>query len=143
MTLISRINRFSLFKKKSPDQVRFDRLAKLDESPIERLFWQTGYRHLSRLGHFTPQVKIGPYRVDFVLDNIPGVSLLKIVIELDGHEFHSTPEQRNYDTERDRYLLRRGWQVVRFTGSQINGNCVACVNEVAGLVREWSKWLKC
>ncbi len=46
MTLISRINRLSIFKQKDPkgsDQVRFERLAKRLESPIERLFWQTGY----------------------------------------------------------------------------------------------------
>ncbi len=137
------INRLPWVKKKSPDQVRFERLAKRLESPIERLFWATGYKRLSKLGHFTPQVKIGQYRVDFILDNIPGVDLLKMVIELDGQNFHSTPEQRNYDTERDRYLLRRGWQVVRFTGSQINGNCGACVSEVETLVREWSRWLRC
>ena len=143
MALINRINRLPFFKKKSPDQVRFERLAKLCESPIERLFWATGYRRLSRLGHFTPQMKIGPYRADFVLDNIPGVDLLKMVIELDGQEFHSTPEQRDYDTKRVRYLQRRGWQVVRFTGSQINGNSVACVQELEGLIRELSKWLRC
>ncbi len=142
MTLISRINRLSFFKEKSPDQVRFDRLFKICESHIERLFWQMGYQYLSRLGRFTPQVKIGPYRVDFTLTNIPGVDLLKMVIELDGQDFHSTPEQRNYDTERDRYLMRRGWQVVRFTGSQINSDCIACVSEVESLVREWSKWLR-
>lgn len=142
MTLISRINRFFLFKRKDPEQVRFVRLLKLCESPIERLFWATGYNHLSRYGHFKPQAKIGPYRVDFTLTNIPGVVLLKMVIELDGQDFHSTPEQRDYDTKRERYLQRGGWQVVRFTGSQINGNCMACISEVEGLVREWAKWLR-
>lgn len=138
-----RINRLPFFKQKDPDQVRFDRLAKRLESPIERLFWQTGYKNLSRLARFTPQQKIGPYRVDFILDNIPGVSLLKVIIELDGQEFHSTPEQRDYDTKRVRYFQRRGWQVIRFTGSQVNGNCLACVQETEGLIREWSKWLRC
>lgn len=137
------INRLPWVKQKDPDQVRFDRLAKLCESPIERLFWQTGYKCLSRYGHFTPQVKIEGYRADFVLDNIPGVPFLKMVIELDGQDYHSTPEQRNYDTERDRYLMRRGWQIIRFTGSQVNGNCAACVREVEGLVREWARWLRC
>jgi very-short-patch-repair endonuclease len=129
-------------KRKNPDQVRFDRLTKRLESPIERRFWAHGYGRLSGLGHFTPQVKIGQYRVDFALTNIPGVELLKVVIELDGQEFHSTPAQRNYDTERDRYLLRRGWQVVHFTGSQINRDCEGCVLETAYMVREWGRWLR-
>ena len=142
MTLISRINRLSFFKQKSPDQARLERLAKRLESPIERLFWQTGYKYLSKWGHLTPQTKIGPYRADFTLTNIPGVDLLKLVVELDGQEFHSTPEQRDYDTKRERYLMRHGWQVVRFTGSQVNGNCMACVSEVESMVREWSRWLR-
>lgn len=140
MTLISRL---PWIKQKSPDQVRFDRLLKLCESHIEDVFWQTGYERLSRWGHFTPQVKIEKYRADFVLDNIPDVPLLKMVIELDGHDFHSSPEQRDYDTERVLFLQCRGWQVVRFTGRQINCNCDACVRKVEGLVRKWAKWLRC
>lgn len=134
---------FNLFKrKKNPDQRRFDRLAKRLESPIEKRFWAHGYRHLSPLGIFTPQMKIGGYRVDFSLTDIPGVDLLKIVIELDGHDYHSTPAQRNHDTARDRTLLKGGWQVVRFTGSQINRNVEGCVLETTALVQEWARWLR-
>lgn len=143
MTLISRVNRLPWITQKDPNQVRFERLGKKCESHIERIFWATGYERLSRWGHFTPQVEIGPYRVDFALTNIPGVSLLKMVIELDGHDSHSSPEQCDYDTKRVRYFQRRGWQVVRFTGRQINGNCLACIRETEGLIREWSKWLRC
>ncbi len=124
---------------RDPDQARYKRLSKLLESPIERLFWANGYKPLSRLGQFTPQVKIGPYRVDFTWTNIPGAPRLKVVIELDGHEFHSTPQQRNNDTERIRKLQKLRWQVITFTGSQINGDCLACVRETADLVREWSR----
>ena len=146
MTLISRVNRISWGKRRSPkgpDQVRFDRLAKLCESPIERLFWQTGYKRLSRMGHFTPQQKIGPYRADFVLTDIPGVPLLNVVIELYGYKYHSTPEQVTRDAERVRALQRARWQVVIFWGFEINGNCMACVRRTEFLVREWSKWLRC
>jgi len=137
------ISRLPWSKENDPEQVRFERLLKLCESPIERLFWQTGYRRLSRIGHFAPQTKIGPYRVDFTLTNIPGVPLLKMVIELEGHEYHSTPKQRNYDTKREWYLMHRGWQVGTFTGARINRECRACVLEVEGLIREWARWLRC
>ncbi len=116
-------------------QVRYDRLAKILESPIERAFWSNGYKPLSTLGQFTPQVIIRPYRVDFALTNIPGVPLLKVVIELYGHEFHSTPQQRNNDTERIRKLQKLRWQVITFTGSQINSDVRGCVRETADLVR--------
>ena len=131
-------NRFKL-KRKDPDKARFDRLSKRLESPIERRFWAHGYGPLSALGRFTPQLRVEGYRVDFALTNIPDTQLLKVVIELDGHDFHSSPEQRNYDTERDRYLLRRGWQVIRFTGSQINRDCEGCVRETVESVREWGR----
>jgi very-short-patch-repair endonuclease len=127
---------------KDPDQVRFDRLAKRLESPIEQRFWAHAYGSLSALGRLTPQVSVEGYRADFVLTHIPGVDLLKVVIEIDGHDYHSTQEQRNYDTARDRVLLKAGWQVVRFTGSQINRDVEGCVRETVGLVRGWTRWLR-
>jgi very-short-patch-repair endonuclease len=86
-------------------------------------------------------VKVEGYRVDFALTDVPGVPLLNVVIELDGHDYHSTQVQRNNDTARDRRLMRAGWQVVRFTGSQINRDCAGCVRETVALVKEWRKWL--
>ena len=130
------------FIKRDPDQIRYDRLVKLLESPIERIFWANGYKPLSTLGQFTPQTKIGEYRVDFTLTNIPNVPLLKVVIELYGHEFHSTPQQINNDTERVRKLQKLRWQIITFTGSQINGDVQRCVRETADLIREWSRWLR-
>ncbi len=133
------------FIHRDPDQIRYDRLAKLLESPIERLFWANGYKYLSRLGQFAPQTKIGVYRADFTLTNIPGVPRLKVVIELDGHEFHSTSQQRNNDTERIRKLQKLRWQIITFTGSQINSDVRGCVRETADLVRgfrELFRWLR-
>ena len=138
MALIDRFIR----KRKDPDAVRFDRLAKRLESPIELRFWAHGYRHLSALGRFTPQVQLGALRIDFALTDIPGVPLLNIAIELDGHDYHSSPAHRNHDTQRDRILMMAHWQVVRFTGSQINRDCEGCVLETIALVREWSRWLR-
>lgn len=129
-------------KRKDPGQVRFDRLAKRLESPIEQRFWAHAYGPLSTIGKFTPQVKLGALRVDFALTDIPDVPLLNIAIELDGYDYHSSPDQRNYDTQRDRILLMARWQVVRFTGSQINRDCAGCVRETVDLVRSWRRWLR-
>lgn len=136
------IDRLKKWREPDPDKARFDRLAKRLESPIEGQFWTSAYVPLSALGRFTPQVRVEGYRVDFALTNIPGVDLLKVVIELDGHDYHSTPEQRDHDTVKDRDLMKSGWQVVRFTGSQVNRDCAGCVRETVDLVRTWSRWLR-
>lgn len=122
-----------------PERARYNRLAKLLESPLERVFWRGAYNRLSTIGQFAPQTQIRGYRADFVLTHIPNVPLLKVVIELDGQDFHSTPEQRAHDTRRDRVLMKAGWQVIRFTGSQVYGDCNDCVREVVDLVRVWSR----
>lgn len=128
--------------KKDPHQARFDRLAKRLESPIEQRFWAHAYGPLSSLGIFTPQHNTAGYRLDFALTNIPGVSLLKVAIELYGYEYHHKPDDVLYDAKRKRILQRNGWQVVTFRGSEINSDCEGCVRETAGLVREWSRWLR-
>ena len=128
---------------RDPDQARYKRLSKLlDNSHIERSFWANGYKPLSTLGQFVPQVKIGPYRVDFTLTNIPGVPRLKVVIELDGFDYHSSPSQFTRDAKRTRDLQRAGWKVIRFTGAEINGDVRGCVRETADFVRDWSRWLR-
>ncbi len=123
------------FIKRDPDQIRYDRLVERLESPIEIAFWANGYKPLSALGQFAPQTKIGEYRVDFTLTNIPGVPQLKVVIELDGYNYHRTAEQFATDTSRNRALQIAGWQVIRFTGAEINGDVRGCVRETADLVR--------
>ncbi len=66
------------------------------------------------------QVKIGPYRVDFMLDYEEWRGLPKLIVECDGHDFHErTKAQAERDKSRDRYLVGRGFRVVRFTGAEI------------------------
>ena len=129
-------------KRKDPAQARLERLAKLLESPIETLYWTHGYKYLSRYGCFEPQTEIGPYRADFTLTRIPGVKLLKVVIELDGHEHHKSQEQRNYDEARKQDFQLDGWRVIVFTGSKVYGDCNWCINRTVQLVRLWSWQLR-
>jgi very-short-patch-repair endonuclease len=53
-----------------------------------------------------------------------------IVIELDGHDYHSSKDQRNYDYERENNLKLEGYHVIRFTGSQVFKNPFDCVEKV-------------
>jgi hypothetical protein len=70
------------------------------------------------------------YRVDFILKDA------RLIIELDGHAFHSTPEQLENDAIRQRYLTRAGYTVIRFTGREINRDAAACVSEVREIYKE-------
>lgn len=70
-----------------------------------------------------PQRQIGTYHVDFLLtqNNIGPDSLLRpLVVELDGHDFHDKDKrQRSYEKARDRFLVKEGYRVIHFTGSDV------------------------
>ena len=77
------------------------------------------------------QAQIGIYRVDFVIASHRGRSPRRVVIECDGHDFHEkTKEQAARDKQRDRYLQRMGFKVLRFTGSEIWRDAAKCAAEV-------------
>ncbi len=79
---------------------------------------------------FGDKGKHGRYRVDFILKDA------RLIIELDGHNYHSTPEQLEKDAIRQRYLTRAGYSVICFTGREINRNAAACVEDVRTIYRE-------
>jgi len=67
------------------------------------------------------------YRLDFAFllyENINHKSELvkKVAIECDGQEYHSSSNQFKQDRERVRKLQKNDWDVIRFSGSQINKN---------------------
>jgi len=70
-----------------------------------------------------PQFKIGKYRVDFLVTCIGWSDtppMKSVVVELDGHEFHDRDQrQRSYEKARDRFLLKAGYPVLHFTGSDV------------------------
>jgi very-short-patch-repair endonuclease len=83
----------------------------------------------------SPQHQIGDYHVDFaiILNNVPDEQI-KIVVECDGHDFHEkTKEQAGRDKKRDRELQIAGWKVLRFTGSEIWRDHLACGADVGAL----------
>jgi len=99
------------------------------ESPIERQFYNA-MGHDSRL---EPQHEIlangHHYRADFAIPS------MKIVIELDGHEYHKTKEQRTNDARRERDLQSEGWHVIRFTGTEIANSARDCASETFKFMR--------
>jgi very-short-patch-repair endonuclease len=94
-------------------------------TPIEKAFWEAAQ---GRIRDLQPQRWIDRYRVDFC---IPSKML---VIELDGHAYHSTKEQRQRDASRQRHLQQLGWTVIRFTGSEIHSSVASCVQQVFSII---------
>lgn len=98
------------------------------ESPVEKLFWDQASWLIRGLW---PQVEAGPYRMDF------GLKGTNIGIEIDGHDYHKTKQQRTRDAERQRYLEYEGWRIVRFTGSEVYRNSRGCAREAKVIIYKW------
>jgi len=85
-----------------------------------------------------PQARIGKYRADFALvrmfqgpyaheDEFDG----PLIIECDGKAFHdANNEQLTRDRKRDRDMTLAGYQVLRFTGSELHRDPMACARQV-------------
>lgn len=98
------------------------------KSPIEKQF----FLQARRMGiDLEPQHEVYAagkrYRIDFVYPGKP------IAIELDGHDYHKTKEQRTADAQRERALQSMGWTVIRFTGTEIYHDTQKCVLETIRL----------
>ena len=78
------------------------------------------------------QKKVLGYRADFLLENEVGAML---VVECDGHDFHErTPAQAQHDRSRDRKMQASGHFVMRFTGSEIYRDPLACALEAGEFI---------
>lgn len=54
----------------------------------------------------------------------------KIIIECDGHQFHQkTKEQVKHDNEREYDLKMAGYEILRFSGSQIYNEPLKCAED--------------
>lgn len=82
---------------------------------------------------------IGQFEVDFAVF-VKGFwsNPLMLAVECDGHDYHrKTKGQARYDYKRDRWLMSMGWQIMRFTGSEIWRDPVACAEEVGNFISDF------
>src|SRR3989344_9347956 len=83
-----------------------------DETPEEKALWDKLRR--KNLGHkFSRQYSAGPYILDFYCPE------KRLAIELDGSHHL---ENKDYDVERDEYLLLNDIKVLRFWNREVNVN---------------------
>lgn len=97
------------------------------QSPAEILFWNAASALLPGLVRQFHIVGTR-YHFDFALPE------KMIGIEIDGHQWHSSRQQRQHDSQRDRILQGLGWKVLRFTASEVTRNADACAEEVLTLI---------
>lgn len=71
-----------------------------------------------------PQYRVGKYEADFWIKDTD------FLVECDGYDAHKTKEQIAYDYERERALMKEGYRIIRFTGTEINKNPDNCCKEI-------------
>lgn len=77
---------------------------------------------------FRRQYPIGRYIVDFCC---PG---MKLVIELDGGQ-HNEIKNNSQDTERDNFLLREGFRVLRIWNNDLDKNLDGVYQKIVELLK--------
>ena len=103
--------------------VRTGEVLDLCESEFERTFG----RELLNLGYrLRPQVPVGDYRIDFVIE---GHNDRRLAVELDGDKYHG-PEHWSDDMRRQKALERLGWTFWRCWGSNWIGDPHACLQDL-------------
>lgn len=105
------------------DRVVRDRARELrrGQTDAEGLLWQVLRRRGLEGYRFRRQQPIGPYIGDFVCMSE------RLVVELDGEQ-HA--ERRERDLERDAYLERQGFRVLRFWNREVFEDCSAVADGI-------------
>ena len=94
-----------------------------DSSPLEeKMYLEMKKREIAAERQFYVKVERRFYCLDF------GIFCKKgdIDVECDGEKYHTLPEALTRDRERNNELTSFGWQVLRFTGKEINQTMENC-----------------
>ncbi len=76
--------------------------------------------------HVTPQVKVGAFSIDMVVE---GENDRRLAIELDGDKYHP-PEKWMEDWQRQRVMERVGWKFWRCWGSSYTVDPEGCIDDL-------------
>lgn len=131
-----------------PENLMFITLCNIDysdcKSPIEVIFkfaydliqCDEGFPDFSIYPQYEINIEGKKYIADFVFIAEESIASgiynykYKLVIECDGHKFHEkTKEQVAYDNEREYAFKMAGYDVIRFSGSQIYNNPFRCAKQ--------------
>jgi very-short-patch-repair endonuclease len=93
------------------------------DSPFER---EVGARLLELGYRLRPQVRVGSYRIDFVIEDTEDH---RLAVELDGDSYHG-PDKWVSDLYRQRALERMGWRFWRCWGSHWRADPNGCFQDL-------------
>lgn len=92
------------------------------ESPIEKRLGEA----FAKLGLYPKlQHQIGIFRVDFAFPEI------KLVVECDGHSYHTGARNWKKNEYRQRRIEQEGWVFERFQGWLVYRHALACASKIA------------
>jgi very-short-patch-repair endonuclease len=103
------------------------RKLRREMTPAETTLWkELRTNKLSGL-HFRRQQIIHGYIADFYCHQH------ELIVELDGgiHEM-----QKEYDAEREAYLIALGFQIIRFTNDQVNNELKSVLRKIVDVCKE-------
>ena len=122
------------------------------ESPIEQIFItafdlyikMNKKENLFLFSQYPIKIKKKKYIADFYFEEDEYVNRFntdkRIVIECDGHDFHQkTKEQVKHDNEREYDLKMAGYEVIRFSGSQIYNEPFKCAEDTYNFIMKHIK----
>lgn len=128
------------------------------ESPIEQILAiQMEWIKLLDMHNFNPFIDVlsienqkeihcnnRKYRVDFYIPvQYKNQELIKFVIECDGYEFHQkTKIQIEKDNNRQRDLQKAGYEIIRFSGTEIWHKPYQCACEIRNIILSKCKYIK-
>lgn len=108
-----------------------------NEESLQKTKSFSDYRKLLIL---QPQAQLPDWRVDFIIhayadwarEPTGGVEgWRKLIVECDGHDFHErTKGQAAKDRSRDRWAQANGYEIFRFTGSEIWRDPMGCAGQI-------------
>ncbi|MBT8763183.1 AAA family ATPase [Desulfohalobiaceae bacterium Ax17] len=115
------------FASPMPHNEAVDNPVDLCDSEFER----DVYRRLIEKGYnVTPQVRVGTYSIDLVVE---GENDRRLAIELDGDKYHP-PEKWMEDWKRQRTMERVGWKFWRCWGSSYKIDPEGCIEDLIGVL---------
>lgn len=93
---------------------------------IEKMFYNAFLDNCGPEQCIQHHPRIGVYQPDFLA--------FGVIVEIDGHEYHKTKEQREKDYKRERYFQREGYTVIRFMGTEVFLDASGCINEFLEII---------
>lgn len=90
------------------------------------------------------ETKNKKYRVDFLIPVIyKNQENITFIIECDGYEFHQkTKKQVEKDNIRQRDLQEAGYEIIRFSGTEIYNRPAKCALEIKNIILSKCKYIK-